>query len=110
MEEKQKDFEKKVEQAREEYLTDEEEKVDGNFVPSDEDIEFSEDSEEETKTGGGLFSGFISKMKNFTGNKEMTREELEPIMKQFSDGLTEKNVAAEIANKLCDSVVQSLLK
>ena len=40
----------------------------------------------------------------------MTREELAPIMKDFADALTEKNVAQEIAIKLCESVEQSLLR
>lgn len=39
----------------------------------------------------------------------MTKEELAPVMKEFEDGLIEKNVAQEIAIKLCESVEQSLL-
>ncbi len=68
------------------------------------------ESEEEIDTKGGLFSRFTSKIKDFTGNKEITKEELAPIMKEFADALTEKNVASEIAIKLCESVEQSLLK
>jgi len=39
----------------------------------------------------------------------MTSEDLAPVMKEFVDGLIEKNVAQEIAHKICESVEQTLL-
>lgn len=39
----------------------------------------------------------------------MSKEELAPVMKEFADGLIEKNVAQEIAIKLCESVESTLL-
>lgn len=52
---------------------------DDESLVSDEELDL--DSEEESKEGGGgLFARFTSKLKNFTGNKEMTKEELAPIM------------------------------
>jgi signal recognition particle GTPase len=38
---------------------------------------------------------------NITGNKTLTEEDVQPILKNFADALTEKNVAAEIAEALC---------
>jgi signal recognition particle receptor subunit alpha len=51
-----------------------------------------------------------SKLKNFIGNKVLTLEDLQPIMKMFIDLLMDKNVAKEIAENLCASVSKSLLK
>jgi signal recognition particle receptor subunit alpha len=51
-----------------------------------------------------------SKLKNFIGNKVLTQQDLDPIMKMFIDLLMEKNVAKEIAENLCASVSKSLLK
>ena len=38
---------------------------------------------------------------NITGNKVLTEADVEPILKEFADALIEKNVASEIAEKLC---------
>ena len=67
------------------------------------------DNEEEKASGqasggGGLFKKLTSRIQNFTGGKQMSKEELAPVMKEFADGLIEKNVAQEIAIKLCESV------
>jgi signal recognition particle receptor subunit alpha len=48
-------------------------------------------------------------LKTFTGNKELTEEDLDPIMDEFSNGLMEKNVAQDIAISLCESIKKSLL-
>jgi signal recognition particle receptor subunit alpha len=57
-----------------------------------------------------IFASLRNSLKNYIGNKELTIEDLEPIMKNFVDLLTEKNVAKEISESLCSSVSQSLLK
>lgn len=72
---------------------------------SDEEVE-----QKSQKAAGGLFSRLTNTLKNYIGNKELTEEDLKPIMKSFVDLLTEKNVAKEIAENLCSSVTQSLLK
>lgn len=51
-----------------------------------------------------------SSLKNFMGNKTLTKEDLDPIMKTFIDTLIDKNVAKDIAEDLCSSVTKSLLK
>jgi signal recognition particle receptor subunit alpha len=58
---------------------------------------------------GGLFSKLTSSLKNYIGNKVLTVEDLQPIMKEFVTLLMEKNVAKEIAENLCNSVSKSLL-
>ena len=71
--------------------------------------EFESEEEKPTKSTG-LFSRLTNSLKNYIGNKELTEDDLKPIMKTFVDTLTEKNVAKEIAENLCHSVTQSLLK
>ena len=102
---------------KEQYLGkdgEEEEKI-PNYVSDDESLHFSS-AEEETKkastqkkSGGGIFSRLTSSIRNYTGNKVLTDEDLEPIMREFSKGLMEKNVAHEIAIALNESVKRSLI-
>lgn len=54
-------------------------------------------------------SGLMSFFKNMTGQKEMTPETLEPIMSKMKEHLVNKNVAADIAQHLCDSVAKGLV-
>jgi signal recognition particle receptor subunit alpha len=51
----------------------------------------------------------MSFFKNMTGQKEMTAESLEPIMSKMKEHLINKNVAADIAQHLCDSVAKGLV-
>lgn len=70
----------------------------------------SEEEDKEVENKGGLFARFTNKIKSFTGNKELSDEDLGPIMTEFSNGLMEKNVAQDIALALCESIKKSLLK
>ena len=54
--------------------------------------------------GGGVFSFF----KNLTGGKTITQEGMAPILERMKEHLIGKNVAAEIAEKLCGSVSAKL--
>lgn len=74
---------------------------------SSQNISFSddEDDDEVEAEGGGWFSRFIP---SFTG-KELTADELDPIVSGFRDHLIEKNVATEIADKLCESIRDGLV-
>ncbi|TDG44591.1 hypothetical protein AWZ03_008997 [Drosophila navojoa] len=54
--------------------------------------------------GGGLLSYF----KGIVGAKTMTLSDLQPALEKMRDHLISKNVASEIAAKLCDSVATSL--
>jgi signal recognition particle receptor subunit alpha len=42
------------------------------------------------------------------GNKSLTRESMEPALATLRDHLIAKNVAADIAGQLCDSVATKL--
>lgn len=53
------------------------------------------------KQGTGLFSKLTNAFQNITGNKVLTHEDVEPILKEFADALMEKNVASEIAEAVC---------
>ncbi|KAF9923915.1 hypothetical protein FBU30_006054 [Linnemannia zychae] len=54
-------------------------------------------------------SGLMSFFKNMTGQKEITAESLDPIMSKMKEHLINKNVAADIAQHLCDSVAKGLV-
>lgn len=58
-------------------------------------------SEKAQKTsGGGMFSMFRS----LVGGKTLTEADMAPVIEKLRDHLISKNVASEIAVKLCDSV------
>ena len=46
--------------------------------------------------------------KNLTGGKTITREGMESVLEQMKEHLITKNVAAEISEKLCESVAAKL--
>ncbi len=60
---------------------------------------------EQKSSGSGMW-GFL---KGLVGVKEVTKEDLAPVAKKFSEQLIMKNVANEIAEKLVDSVVTTLV-
>lgn len=80
-----------------------------------ESLSSGSDNEEETKkeekTGrvGGLFKALTRQVKNVTGGAVLTAEDLEPILKTFKMELMTRNVAADVATKLADSVSASLV-
>lgn len=57
-----------------------------------------------TNKGGGVFSLF----KGLVGSKNLSRADMQPALDKLRDHLIGKNVAADIANKLCDSVAVKL--
>ncbi|XP_064538867.1 signal recognition particle receptor subunit alpha homolog [Drosophila montana] len=52
--------------------------------------------------------GLLSYFKGIVGAKTMTLSDLQPALEKMRDHLISKNVASEIAAKLCDSVATSL--
>eukprot|EP00088_Acartia_fossae_P032063 TRINITY_DN3287_c0_g1_i1.p1 TRINITY_DN3287_c0_g1~~TRINITY_DN3287_c0_g1_i1.p1 ORF type:complete len:647 (-),score=238.60 TRINITY_DN3287_c0_g1_i1:552-2492(-) len=62
------------------------------------------ESSDRAKKDGGMFSIF----KGLVGSKVLTKEDLEPVIGKLKDNLIDKNVAAEVANKLCESVAMKL--
>lgn len=73
---------------------------------SDDSEEEGEDDNLQAPTQKRSF--FSSVMKSISINKALTRADLEPILAQLRDHLIAKNVASEIATKLCDSVCSKL--
>ena len=74
-------------------------------ISEEEDNKYESNQPKKT----GLFSRLTSSLKNYIGNKVLTEEDLQPIMKEFVTLLMEKNVAKEISENLCNSVSKSLL-
>ncbi|KAJ8684405.1 hypothetical protein QAD02_020197 [Eretmocerus hayati] len=78
------------------------------------DLEVESESEEESdeyeeeqlkhatpqKKSGGMFSLF----KSLVGNKSLNTDIMQPVLEKLRDHLIAKNVAADIAQKLCDSI------
>ncbi|KAH8420518.1 hypothetical protein KR009_011120 [Drosophila setifemur] len=71
---------------------------------SAEEDEVQVQSRKSKRGGGGLLSYF----KGIVGAKTMSLVELQPALEKMRDHLISKNVASEIAGKLCDSVASSL--
>ena len=53
-------------------------------------------------------TGVFSFFKTLTGGKTITRQAMEPALEHMKDHLITKNVAVEIADKLCNSVASKL--
>lgn len=51
---------------------------------------------------------FIVMSSGLVGSKALTEESMRPVLDKLQDHLIGKNVAAEIATKLCDSVATKL--
>lgn len=67
-----------------------------------------EDSTRHMTTDSKKKSGLLSYFKGFVGGKTLTRADLHWALEKMRDHLISKNVAADIAYKLCDSVATSL--
>nr|XP_022899959.1 signal recognition particle receptor subunit alpha homolog [Onthophagus taurus] len=73
----------------------------------DEDYEENEQEEiKQTKSSskGGMFSLF----KGLVGTKNLSHTDMQPVLEKLKDHLISKNVAADIAIKLCESVATKL--
>ncbi|CAD7935485.1 unnamed protein product [Amoebophrya sp. A120] len=56
-----------------------------------------------------IWGKLSSKMKGFTGGKKLTEDDLAPLLAPIRDQLLNKNVAKEVADRLLESVRQSLV-
>ncbi|KAG4100047.1 SRP54-domain-containing protein [Neocallimastix lanati (nom. inval.)] len=77
--------------------------VDEMQEESEESDEFDEESEKQPT--GKVYNFF----KNITGQKVITEEDLEPVLINMKEHLINKNVAADIAAHLCNSVSKGLV-
>ncbi|XP_043229344.1 signal recognition particle receptor subunit alpha-like isoform X1 [Amphibalanus amphitrite] len=84
----------------------------GAMAGNIQDMEVDEESEPEEQQSaaptkqksGGVFGMF----KSLVGSKTITKENVTPVLNQLKDHLVGKNVAADIAAKLCDSIALKL--
>ncbi|XP_063709596.1 signal recognition particle receptor subunit alpha homolog [Culicoides brevitarsis] len=100
------------------YLVGTGSKIQDLEVDSDDDDEEEESSSEEenvsksTKQSNGhgnkASSGVFSMFRGLVGSKNLSRDDMKPALEKLRDHLISKNVAADIANKLCDSVATKL--
>uniref|UniRef100_A0A8C9T133 SRP receptor subunit alpha n=1 Tax=Scleropages formosus TaxID=113540 RepID=A0A8C9T133_SCLFO len=56
----------------------------------------------------GGFGGMFGMLKGLVGSKSLTQEDMEPVLEKMRDHLIAKNVAADIASQLCNSVGKKL--
>lgn len=88
--------------------------------PEDEEEEEEDDDEGEReavaetsqtgakRSGGGGLGGMFGMLRGLVGSKSLTQEHMEPVLDKMRDHLIAKNVAADIASQLCDSVAKKL--
>ncbi|KAH6931136.1 hypothetical protein HPB50_022399 [Hyalomma asiaticum] len=79
---------------------------DMEYSESEEEIE-EEDAHVSSKqktTKGGKSGGMFGMFRGLVGSKSITAEDMAPVLDKLRDHLIAKNVAADVAQKLCDSV------
>ncbi|CAL5349378.1 unnamed protein product [Camellia sinensis] len=78
------------------------------IVSSDSESEEEEEEENDSKTETKKKGWFSSMFQSIAGKANLEKADLEPALKALKDKLMTKNVAEEIAEKLCESVAASL--
>ncbi|KAL2906829.1 Signal recognition particle receptor subunit alpha [Bienertia sinuspersici] len=85
-----------------------------SMMDKEEVISSESEDEEDEQVGSGSKAGtkskgwFSSVFQSIAGKANLERADLEPALKVLKDRLMTKNVAEEIAEKLCESVATSL--
>ncbi|XP_016951981.1 signal recognition particle receptor subunit alpha homolog [Drosophila biarmipes] len=82
--------------------------VESEDEAEDEEQSSSEEEEQLVQSKKNKRGGLLSYFKGIVGAKTMTLADLQPALEKMRDHLISKNVATEIAAKLCDSVATSL--
>lgn len=77
-------------------------------VESDDDEPEEDDDNNNKPAASNSNSGFFSMIKNLVSAKPLEKKDLDPVMAKFKSHLISKNVATEVAEKICDSVGTSL--
>lgn len=74
-----------------------------------EDEDYEESTVNNKSSGnGGVTSGLWSSLSSLVGQKQLTADDIEPVISKMRDHLIGKNVASDVANKLCQSVAVKL--
>lgn len=89
--------------------------------PPDVECESSEENEESTSEDEQIvkvpskpsikkssFGGMFGMLRGLVGSKSLTRDDMESVLEKMKDHLIAKNVAADIAVQLCESVAKKL--
>jgi signal recognition particle receptor subunit alpha len=63
-------------------------------------------SKADSSSSGGVFGSLFARI---TGTKALTEEDLKPVLEAMKQRLMQKNVAREIAEKVCEGVGESLV-
>jgi signal recognition particle GTPase len=79
--------------------------IESSFVTKDGHLELVEMEENKRSESKSLFSFF----KNFTGNKVLDQQTLEPVQRKMKEHLINKNVAPIIADSICETVSNQLV-
>ncbi|KRX09862.1 Signal recognition particle, SRP54 subunit, helical bundle [Pseudocohnilembus persalinus] len=95
-----------LQNMKETYLGGEDEKLE-NF---DDESSSDEEEAEQIIKKKGFFGKLANKIKVVTGNKVIDEQDLEPVLTQFKEHLAGKNIAEEMAQKICESIKINLLK
>lgn len=91
----------KMNSFREKYLASDDELTDSFAI-------ISSDDEDENKKS--LFGRFKSSVVNLTNSGPLKESDIDKLLETFANGLYTKNVAMEIAEEICASLKQKLLK
>lgn len=88
----------------------EEEEEDDDVVSSDEEVVNVKKRQANVGTTNSKqkTNGMFSIFKSLVGSKNLSRDDMQPALDKLRDHLIGKNVASEIAYKLCDSVATKL--
>ncbi|KAL5112231.1 hypothetical protein TcWFU_005894 [Taenia crassiceps] len=93
-----------------EVSSDEEECVDlSNGEEQDSETYSRSGNEIKPNKPFGFMSGLLQNLKTTATGRVLTREDIRNPLEQLRDHLVHKNVAFEIANRLCDGVAESLV-
>ncbi|CAN6290971.1 unnamed protein product [Urochloa humidicola] len=79
-----------------------------SMMDKDDNLSSDSDEEEEVEDGPKKKGWFSSMFQSIAGNNVLEKSDLQPALKALKDRLMTKNVAEEIAEKLCESVAASL--
>lgn len=82
----------------------------GQLEESESEEEEDDDEFQESvgKKASGASGGFWSSLNRLVGQKSLDRADIAPVIAKMQDHLISKNVAADVAAKLCASVESNL--
>lgn len=74
----------------------------------DDDLDDDDTLISDADQGSGNKTGIWSSLTSLVGNKQLKSGDIEPVIVKMKDHLIGKNVASEVANKLCQSIASKL--